>query len=151
MSTKCIIGNTGSQNHFPSTGNLEHAGPSTHRNENVYEIIFEEKETETEDFYLELNEFQMRDYERFLSSNIQTKKSLKSLNVVGGNKLHNHLLEWSQLLQKICIQENPSNTPNENDDKLFKAYETILKLDERNWYEEMVLLYKVNQPFISQN
>jgi len=86
----------------------------------------------------------MRDYDKFLNSTIGSKKSLKNLNVVGGNKLHNHLLEWSQLLQKICIQENPSNNaPNESDDKLYKAYETILKLDERNWYEEMVLLYKV--------
>lgn len=113
--------------------------------ENNFEVLFAEKETEAEDYYLELNEIQMRDYSGFLNSSIQNKqKSLQSLNTVGGNKLHSHVLEWSKLLQKVCIQENAPNSPVENENKLLTAYEGILKLDERNWYEEMVLLYKVN-------
>lgn len=110
----------------------------------LYEIDFSEKDKSAEDYYLELNENQMKDYENFLSSSNQNKqKSIKSLNTIGGNKLNSHLLEWSKLLQKMCIQENPSNTPTDNENKLQKAYESILKLDERNWYEEMILLYKV--------
>ena len=69
---------------------------------------------------------------------------------LGGNKAQSHLLEWSKLLQKVCTQENPGNNPNENENKLSKAYETIIKLDERNWYEEMILLYK-EKNFMSKN
>jgi len=121
-------------------------------NDNIYEVIFEEDGNELEDYFLELNETQGKEYEKFLQSAMQSKtKSLKSLNTVGGalgaNKAQSHLLEWSKLLQKVCTQENPGNNPNENENKLSKAYETIIKLDERNWYEEMILLYKVRNGF----
>lgn len=121
-------------------GNLDQA----QANENLYDINFEEKGAEPEDYYLELNEMQSKEYEKFMATTMHGKqKSVRSLNTIGGNKAHSQLLEWSKLLQKVCIQENPPNSPAENENKLSKAYEAILKLDERNWYEEMVLLYKV--------
>ena len=133
-------------NNYQSIGNVEPVNANVQAiPDNTFEIAFKEKIEDAEDFYLELNESQMKDYEKFLATASQSKqKTLKSLNTIGANKTLSHLLEWSKVLQKECIHKDPTNaSPVENENKLVKAYEAIMKLDERNWYEEMVLLYKV--------
>ena len=47
------------------------------------------------------------------------------------------------MVQTQLLQEKSTMGISDNKNKLQKAYKMLIELDERNWYEEMVALYKV--------
>lgn len=114
-------------------------------NEDLFEPIYDEKREITEDYYLDMSEKFIKQYEQFTQSvKQQNSKDSSRFGSLGPSRtLQSPLLEWSKLLQKQFSQEKSASSLQENKNKLGKAYKAIIGLDERNWYEEMVILYKV--------
>ena len=113
--------------------------------EDAFEPVYEEKKRVVEDYYLDMSEKFIKQYEQFLHSVKQnnSKDSGQSGNLGTARGQQSSLLEWSKLLQKQFSQEKSTASLQESKNKLSKAYKAIVSLDERNWYEEMVSLYKV--------
>lgn len=110
-----------------------------------YEAAFAEGSDDFIDQYLcEMNELQLKKYEEFLESDKDQKDELQS---IGGSKAASSMMEWIKVLQKLPnINEKSAMNPNEsNKGKLEKLYEMIVNLKARNWYEELISLYKVRK------
>ena len=110
-----------------------------------YEAAFAEGSDDFIDQYLcEMNELQLKKYEEFLESDKDQKDELQS---IGGSKAASSMMEWIKVLQKLPnIDEKSAMNPNEsNKGKLEKLYEMIVNLKARNWYEELISLYKVRK------
>jgi len=108
---------------------------------NSFEIIHEEKNIDPEDYYLDMTEAQWKQMEASIAEQTKENHKEKELPDLTG-KGQSVLMEWSKILQKQFNQENPSLGLSENKNKIYKAYKTILTLKERNWYEEITILYK---------
>jgi len=116
----------------------------------IFEPIYEEKKGgEPTDFYMEMSEKLLKEYEQFVVNARQNKARAggappQSQGSTTNRGQQSVLLEWSKVLQKQLSQEKSSTMGvQENKSKLQKAYRSVLALDERNWYEEMITLYKV--------
>jgi len=123
---------------------FDYQGPGLVQAENIFEPNYEEKKAnQNQDFYYEMNERTLREYEQFLESAKQNKSK------TGNTPQHNNrsqsvLLEWSNLLQKQLSQEKTTMNVPDNKNKIQRAYKSLLALDERSWYDEMISLYRVS-------
>lgn len=112
----------------------------------MFEPTYENKITTPDDYYLDMNEQLFKEYQQFLST-VRTERYENPTSSARGQtqRAQSQFLEWSKLLQKHFNQEKSSTSLSENKNKLAKIYKVLLTLDERNWYEEMVALYKVKR------
>jgi len=129
---------------YKQYGQFDYKASIHYATENVYDPFYEETRIEDEDFYLDMNENLMKEYENFLLNAKQNNnKAPRQQQSLGGNRGQSPLLEWAQLIQKQLNQEKSTMNANENRNKLQKTYRALIIQDERHWYEEMITLYKV--------
>jgi len=133
----------GSQN-YKQYSQFDYRASIHYATENVYNPFYEDSKVEEEEFYLDMNENLMKEYENFLFNAKQNNSKVhKQQQNLGGNRGQSPLLDWSQLIQKQLNQEKSTMSMNDNRNKLQKAYRALIVQDERHWYEEMITLYKV--------
>lgn len=104
-----------------------------------FEVLFqEEKEENWEQHLCEMNELQLKKYEVFLEND---KDDLPH---IGGNRAGSAMNEWVKVLKTMSNYNDKSIvTSAESKGRLEKMYSLIVSLKARNWYEELIGLYKV--------
>jgi len=131
-----------------SYSGLDHTTNFQGASDNVFEPTFEDKKSFMEDYYFNVDEKYVKEHEDFFANSKQNKSKNFEQGNFGGSK--SQLLDWSNLIQTQLLQEKSTMGASDNKNKLQKAYRTLITLDERNWYEEMVALYKVYTNFVDK-
>lgn len=122
-----------------SDTNLEFTSKSLMTVLNGYEAMFHDKIV-NDDFYFEMNEQQLLKYDKFTGNSKAAPENTDNM----GGKAATSMTEWSRTLQKwLSNQEKSGINLNDNKNKLDRVYKAVIGLKERNWYEELVGLYKV--------
>ena len=106
-----------------------------------YEAVFpDDKEENMEQYLCEMNELHLKKYENFLEKDFKDE-----LPNIGGNKAGSSMTEWIKVLHKMTSYNDKSIiTSNEGAGRMEKLYGMIVSLKARNWYEELISLYKVS-------
>lgn len=95
-----------------------------------------------EELYYELFDSDLIDYH----DNLVNPKYKETIKAQASNSFSN-FNDWAKMIQKVSapqdkLAESMSKT---NQDSIQEVFRMILLLKERNWYEEIVQLYKVNE------
>ena len=101
-----------------------------------YQVTFtSHNDTPAETFICEMQEPQLKKYEELLEGSIPKDEA-----TLGGSKASSAMMEWAKVLQKHSA---PASNMTESKNKLEQLYSIVVELKPRNWYEELVSLYKV--------
>ena len=102
-----------------------------------YEVMFQEPGNGvSQQFVCDMLEPQLKKYEELLDNNLRDE-----LPSIGGAKSFSAMMEWAKVLQKYSAS---ASNMTESKNKLERLYCTITGLKPRNWYEELISLYRVS-------
>ena len=106
-------------------------------------IFFNEEEPSSEDFYYELNSKDIVKYQEILSL---LKEQTMNRTGLGTPTLFSTFSEWSKQIQRCGISSDKMiDNHSRHKNIILDVYRTLLNLRERNWYEEVIQLYKVRK------
>lgn len=90
------------------------------------------------DLYFELTDSRINEYNDHIGSLHEGEDLLKSR--------FSNFNEWSKTIQKAAMAtEKLSENLKPNGNSIVDVFKAVLGLKERNWYEEIIQLYKVKQ------
>lgn len=105
-------------------------------------MFHDQKEENIEQYIYEMNDQQFKKYEQFTDESRVQEELPSGM----GNKTASAMTEWAKVLQKhtASTEKSMMNTGGGNNKSKFeKLYSIVTQLKARNWYEELVGLYKV--------